>query len=280
LFAQTVETTLARHGYTSVLCTRTLDGVDEDEYVSMLLRRDISAIVFVSGEHANEALGVTRYTALRERGLPIVLVNGYRPGVDALFVSNDDAAAVDLAVVHLVDLGHRRIGLAVGPERYVPTRRRVLAFRTAIRRLVNPEATDEDIEQDIAHAVYDTDGGAQATRALLERGVTAVVCASDMMAFGAIQEARRLGLRLPDQLSVVGSDGVDAGEHTWPALTTVRQPLSEMAHAVAQALVAELAGQAAPRAEVIFRPELVVRGSTAPPGSSIARPHVRSAEHR
>src|SRR5690606_14319843 len=106
VFAQQIETPLAAAGYTPVLCTQTPGGVHEDEYVKMLLDRGVSAIVFVSGQHADSRAGIERYTSLRERGLPIVLVNGWREGIDASFISHDDVTAMHLSVRHLRELGH------------------------------------------------------------------------------------------------------------------------------------------------------------------------------
>ena len=114
-FAQVIESALARQGYTPVLCTQTPGGVHEDDYTQMLLERGVSGIVFVSGLHADTSADPGRYVALGRRGLPIVLVNGYIQGVDAPFISNDDVASMELAVGHLVSLGHTRIGLALGP---------------------------------------------------------------------------------------------------------------------------------------------------------------------
>ena len=105
-FAQVVESALAGHGFTPVLCTQTPGGVHEDEYTRMLLERGVSGIVFVSGLHADVTADPERYQALRRLGLPIVLVNGFMDGVDAPFISNDDVASMDLALSHLVALGH------------------------------------------------------------------------------------------------------------------------------------------------------------------------------
>ena len=79
-FAQIIETALARHGYTPVLCTQTPGGVHEDDYVQMLLDRGVAGIIYVSGQHADTTTDAERYVTLRERGLPIVLVNGYHRG--------------------------------------------------------------------------------------------------------------------------------------------------------------------------------------------------------
>ncbi len=105
MFAQYLETELAREGYTPVLCTQTAEGVHEDEYVRMLMERDVSGIVFVSGIHANLDTDPRRYAALREQGMPIVLINGFLPEIDAPFLSNDDATAIDLSVQHLAQTG-------------------------------------------------------------------------------------------------------------------------------------------------------------------------------
>ena len=127
-FAQTIESALSQSGFTPVLCTQTPGGVTEDEYVEMLLDRQVSGIVFVSGLHADRQANLGRYQRLRNSGVPIVLVNGYTPEIDSPFVSTDDAASIDVSVDHLVALGHRRIGLAIGPDRFVPTQRKVAAL--------------------------------------------------------------------------------------------------------------------------------------------------------
>jgi LacI family repressor for deo operon, udp, cdd, tsx, nupC, and nupG len=263
MFAQVIETALARRGYTPVLCTQTQGGVHEDEYVRMLLDRGVAGIVFVSGMHANLDTDPARYVTLRRRGVPIVLINGYVPGIDAPFLSNDDATVVDVSVEHLAELGHTRIGLAVGPERYVPVRRRVAGFTTALQEHVDPSITVATASELVAYSIFTLEGGATATEALLPRDVTAVIFGSDVMALGALRVARRLGLRLPQDLSIIGSDDIVLAEFTDPPLTTVRQPVAEMAEAAVRSLLDEISGDPAPRAEYVFHPELIVRGSTA-----------------
>lgn len=257
-FAQAIETALAQSGYTPVLCTQTPGGVTEDDYTQMLLERGVSGIIFVSGLHADTTAGLGRYRALRERGLPIVLVNGYAEGLDAPFISNDDSASMELAVSHLVTLGHRRIGLAVGPERFVPVIRKVAGFRAALKSALNVTDADELVE----FALFSVEGGDVAASRLLDRGCTAIVCGSDMMALGAIRAARSRGLDVPRDLSVVGYDDSPLIAFTDPPLTTVRQSVTAMSQAAVRALIDEVSGAPAPRAEFVFRPELVVRGST------------------
>ena len=257
-FAQIIETALARHQFTPVLCTQTPGGVHEDDYVQMLLDRGVAGIIYVSGQHADTTTDPERYTRLRERGLPIVLVNGYLEGIDAPFISNDDVASMELALSHLVQLGHTEIGLAIGPDRFVPVIRKITGYRDSMRSLLGREHVEHLIER----TLFSVEGGDSAGASLIDKGCTAVVCGSDLMALGAIRAARRIGLRVPEDLSVVGYDDSPLIAFTDPPLTTVRQSVQSMAEAAVHALLDEIAGEPAPRAEFVFRPELVVRGST------------------
>jgi alanine racemase len=259
-FAQIIESTLAQSGYTPVLCTQTPGGVTEDEYVEMLLDRQVSGIVFVSGLHADTAADHDRYRKLIGRPLPIVLVNGFAKDVEAPFVSCDDRAAGELAVSHLVALGHRRIGLITGPDRFIPVRRKLAGYRTAMTRLVG--STESELDDLTSLSFFGVEGGEAAAGRLIDRDVTGLVCGSDLMALGAIRAGRQRGLSVPGDLSVVGYDDSPLIAFTDPPLTTVRQPVRAMAVAAVRALVDEINGHAAPHSEYVFRPELVVRGST------------------
>jgi DNA-binding LacI/PurR family transcriptional regulator len=258
-FAQIIETALARHQLTPVLCTQTPGGVHEDDYVRMLLDRGVAGIIFVSGHHAATTTNPERYTKLRQRGLPIVLINGYHEGIEAPFISNDDVASMDLSISHLAHLGHTRIGLAIGPDRYVPAIRKMTGFRAAMKSLLDQDDVDHLIER----AMFSVEGGDAAAAKLIEKGCTAIVCGSDLMALGAVRAARRVGLEVPDDVSIVGYDDSLLIAFTDPPLTTVRQSVQAMSEAAVRALLDEIAGEPVPLAEYVFRPELVVRRSTA-----------------
>jgi LacI family transcriptional regulator, repressor for deo operon, udp, cdd, tsx, nupC, and nupG len=260
-FAQVIESVLAQAGYTPVLCTQSAGGVTEDEYVEMLLDRQVSGIVFVSGLHADTAADHDRYRRLVARKLPIVLITGYVEGIEAPFVSCDDRAAADLAVSHLVALGHRRIGLISGPERFLPVQRKAAGFRSAMARLL--DVREPELSSLISLSLFGVEGGAAAAGRLLDRGVTGIVCGSDLMALGAIREARARGLHVPNDVSVVGYDDSPLIAFTDPPLTTMRQPVSAMAVAGVTALIDEINGHAAPHSEYMFSADLIVRGSTA-----------------
>ncbi|GGV38807.1 HTH-type transcriptional regulator MalR [Streptomyces longisporoflavus] len=269
--AQIIGQALTRQGYTPVLATQTPGGSTEDELTEMLVDRGVSGIIFVSGLHADTSADMQRYEQLRAQGVPFVLVDGFSPKVQAPFISPDDRAAMRLAVTHLVSLGHTRIGLALGPKRFVPVQRKIEGFVRTVQDLL--ALTPQEIESDLVqHSLYTLEGGQAAASALLDRGCTAVVCASDMMALGAIRTARERGFEVPDDISVVGFDDSPLIAFTDPPLTTVRKPVPSMGQAAVRTLLEEIGGTPAPHSEFVFMPELVVRGSTASSPRGRTRP--------
>lgn len=256
LFAQVIGSHLAERGYTPLTCTRTQGGVSEEEYIALLGEHGVAGIIFVSGVHADTTADMSRYHRLRESKLPLAFINGYAPHIDASFFSDDDIAAMDIAVRHLNALGHNTIGLAVGPERFVPAARKIEGFRSAVAAQLGTDSPPVEI------TLFTVEGGQAAAGALLDRGCTAIVCGSDLMALGAIRAARARGLRVPDDVSVIGYDDSALMPYTDPPLTTIRQSVLSMGLAAVQALVDEIAGTPGPRTELLYAPELVVRGST------------------
>ncbi|GAA2233299.1 LacI family DNA-binding transcriptional regulator [Streptomyces amakusaensis] len=270
--AQVIGQALTRQGYTPVLATQTPGGSTEDELTEMLVDRGVAGIIFVSGLHADTTADMRRYEQLHAQGVPYVLVDGFSPKVRAPFISPDDRAAMKLAVTHLVSLGHTRIGLALGPRRFVPVQRKIEGFVRAVGDQLGLAPTVIEAEL-IQHSLYTLEGGQAAASALLDRGCTAVVCASDMMALGAVRAVRQRGLEVPDDVSVVGFDDSPLIAFTDPPLTTVRKPVPAMGQAAVRTLLEEIQGESGPGGaggspaptygEFVFMPELVVRGSTA-----------------
>ena len=201
-FAQVIETMLTDRGYMPLLCTQSAGGTTEDQYVEMLLEHGVDGIVFLSGLHADNAASKDRYHRLRSRGMPFVLVNGYAAGVDAPSVSTDDAAALDLAFRHLVSLGHRSIGLTIGPERFVPSARKRFEFAVNLERHLGIT----DPTPHVVTSLFTVEGGQAGATELLSSGHTAIICGSDLMALGAVRAARTRGLSVPGDVSVVGFD--------------------------------------------------------------------------
>ncbi|WP_371477984.1 LacI family DNA-binding transcriptional regulator [Kitasatospora sp. NBC_00315] len=257
-FAEALAGALNKRGLIPVLCTRTADGVSEAHYIQMLLEQNIGGIIFVGSSFADA--GPEHGRALRERRVPIVLINAADENLGVPQVSADDAVAVEQALVHLTALGHRRIGLALGPAGHVPSAHKLAAYASYWR---GQGKGPEFWRPLVAHAMFSMEGGAMALGRLAGEGITALVCASDALALGAIRAARRRGIAVPEQLSVTGFDDSLYMAVTDPPLTTARQPIQAMAAAAIASLVSQMDGGATTEELMTFEPELIVRQSTA-----------------
>ena len=266
LFAQEIEQLLAPTSHTPLLCTQAPGGISEDEYIEMLVDRGVDGIIFVSGRHADTTCDITRYQRLRERGVRIVTINGNAPLISAPGFTSDDSASACMAVNHLVSLGHRRIGLTVGPTRMVPAQRKRSGYGDAMHAALPQEPLR------IVETLYTYEGGVTAGAQLLAQGCTGVVCGSDLMALGVIQAARNAGLEVPRDVSVIGYDDSPLIPMTNPPLTTVRQPVAAICRAAVTTILAAIDGEEPVEAEMLFTPELIVRSSTAVAPPEAGRP--------
>ncbi|SFE18604.1 DNA-binding transcriptional regulator, LacI/PurR family [Actinacidiphila alni] len=186
-------------------------------------------------------------------------------------VSTDDVAAVQQAYAHLASLGHTRIGLMVGPADHTPSRRKAAAFTALAARTSGGN-------HPVGHALFSFEGGQAVATELLATGITALICGSDILALGAIRAARRQGLSVPADLSVVGYDDSAFMNYTDPPLTTLRQPIEAMSRAAVTLLANQINGTNPTPKELLHEPELVVRHSTAPAhqGGRHAQPGLRA----
>jgi LacI family repressor for deo operon, udp, cdd, tsx, nupC, and nupG len=247
-FADVIGVSLIQRGLVPVLCTRTSDGVSEAHYIQMLLANQVGGIIFVGSSFADA--GAEQARQLTERKLPMVLINAADENLGVPQISVDDSAAVEQATGHLIGLGHERIGLILGPWGHVPSMRKLAGFRGE--------------KQLVDHTVFSIEGGRAAADRLLAQDATGLICASDALALGAIRAARKQGLDVPRDVSVIGFDDSTFMSVTDPPLTTLRQPVREMAAAAVSSLFAQLEGRLLVSEEITFDPELIVRGTTAP----------------
>ncbi|MFI6942576.1 LacI family DNA-binding transcriptional regulator [Streptomyces sp. NPDC050418] len=257
-FAEVIGGTLAQQGLTPVLCTQTKGGVSEADYVELLLQQQVSGVVFAGGLYAQADAPHDHYKQLAARNIPVVLINAAIADLGFPAVSCDDASAVEQAWRHLASLGHERIGLVLGPADHMPSQRKLLGARAAAKA-----AGGTLPDEHVVRGMFSLEGGQAAATRLIDAGVTGLICASDPQALGAVRAARRRGLDVPREISVVGYDDSAFMNCTEPPLTTVRQPIEAMGRAAVELLSLQIAGSSVPPEELLFEPELVVRGSTA-----------------
>ena len=192
--------------------------------------------------------------------MPVVFVNGFAPDLDAPFLSTDDHEAMRLAVSPPRPARARSIGLAVGPRRFVPAKRKREGFVAALGRELG--IAPEEAESWVVEGLFSVEGGAAAARRLLDQGATAIVCGSDLMALGAVRAVRETGRSVPGDCSVIGFDDSRLIQFLDPPLTTVRQPVQAIGAAAVAALADAIEGEPIPSHEYLYKPELVLRPST------------------
>ena len=179
---------LAQRGFTPVLCIRAAGGLSEADYVSMLLDQQVSGLVFAGGHFAEADAPHDHYRLLHSRGIPVVLLNAADGShLDFPCVSTDDVAAGGQAFGHLASLGHQRIGLVVGPEDHMPSRRKLAAFTEHAERARRRASHRWSTRCSRWRAARPRPPG------MLRHGVTGIICGSDVLALGAIRAVRRVG---------------------------------------------------------------------------------------
>lgn len=244
--------------YTLLLLNTEASAIREASALSTLRGKRVDGVVMVGlttrPEQIKEVLGTE---------IPVVVLDrAMRPGSFTV-VRLDHARGAAMAMTHLVDLGHRRIAHIAGPRGLELSRQRSAAYRSALRRVGQPADPRLLLRGDFSEL-----GGSVAVEQLLDAGVdfTAVFAANDLSAIGAIRALRTHGLRVPDDVSVIGFDDIQLAGYVTPALTTIRQPTYAMGRRAAELLIDAVQGTGSltPRT-VLFEPELVVRESTAPP---------------
>jgi DNA-binding LacI/PurR family transcriptional regulator len=259
--AQAMEARATEAGLATILCNTTAAAFREADYVHMLLDRRVDGMIFISCEMTHLAGDHDHYGRLVAEGARLVFVNGALDNLDVPCVSVDERHAGFLATRHLIGLGHERIGFIAGPADYLPTREKGAGRVEALREAgLHPDGL-------VAHGDFTLEGGRRAARTLLQRAdrPTGVICSSDVIAIGVVQEARELGLRVPDDLSVVGFDGIEAASWVDPPLTTIEQPIDQIATTAVELLQSVIAEPMRSLPRVLFQPRLRQGATTAPP---------------
>jgi DNA-binding LacI/PurR family transcriptional regulator len=248
-------------GYTTILANSNERPYRERRYINTLLSKRVDGLIITpTAESDDQAL----VASLRKAQIPIVVMDRDVALPMADVVLYDNAAGSGDVARHLLGLGHTAFACVAGPPG-VPAER-LDGFRASLREAGVTVDDDAVVAGDFHFA-----GGREATAKLLATGkpFTALFAANDLMAAGAIRALTEHGLGVPQDVSVVGFDDAPIAEMISPPLTTVRQPLQDMADVAVSLLLARVSNHAgSARARRVLRTSLVVRESTAPPGRS------------
>ncbi|MEY9844106.1 LacI family DNA-binding transcriptional regulator [Streptacidiphilus sp. MAP5-3] len=223
----------------------------------VLARRPTGVVLVLSG------LDKAQQAQLTSRDIPFVVMDpAGDPGQDVPAVGTTNWNGGLAATRHLLDLGHRRIGMVAGPRRMMCSRARIDGYRAAL------ETAGVAFDPALVHeGDFHHETGYRVGLELLRRRdrPTAVFTGNDLQALGLYEAARELGLRIPEDLSIVGFDDLPIARWVGPPLTTVRQPLTEMAEVAARMVIDLARGNKPSTLRVDLATSLVERSSTAPP---------------
>lgn len=247
-----------RNGYAVILVVSDFDPETEKKLIRRLVERRVDGIILTGGEHDP---GV--YRMLQRNGVPCVLTWRLAQSSDYPCVSFDNYAAGRLAMTHLLDLGHRRIGLICGRSDVNDrARERRRAYEDALTEVGVTIDTELIFERD-----FEFVEGQTALHRMLAgpSPPTAVFAANDIQAVGAMSACREAGLSVPDDISIIGFDDLPIAQFSAPKLTTVRVPAAEMGHRAATRLLRMIEGDMNDDADIL-PVQLMIRESTGPVG--------------
>ncbi len=255
--ARAVEDRGRELGFHVLICSTDNDPEKEDKYFSVLMQKRVDGIVIASRTKKD-----TYLKSMVKDHIPLTMIAREMPSFAVPAVMVDDYLGGYQAGSHLTAQGHRRIAVMAEDLNDTSSRERMRGCKQAM--------LDEGLTQECgleAVGGFTVESGKAAMHELLgsEEPPTAVFACNDILAIGAIQAARERGMRVPEDLSVVGFDNTILASIIDPPLTTVAQPIQEIGKQAVDLLLQEIRGEQVPRQRVVLMPDLVVRGSTAPP---------------
>ena len=246
----------SERGYNIVLSNT--DGIREKEieYVDVLLERRVDGLIFTSVRLESQEV-----IDLQNEGFPLVLVNRQIYGARTNFVIVDSKIGSRLAVEHLIELGHKRIAHIAGPIDISVSIERLETYKETLK--AHNIRVDEEL---IKTGNFQQDGGFNACKELLsiKEPPSAIFCANDFMALGALEYISNMGLRVPDDISILGFDDITFASLPGIELTTIKVPKYDMGHLSAKILIDEIEGKRKSIKQVVLKPELVIRKTTKP----------------
>lgn len=242
-----------KNGYNVMLCNTDSNAERERVYLELLKNRLADGVIFMAPEIDGKEL-----TAIG-RDFPVVQCCEYKEGAQVPLASIDNHTAAKKAAKHLISLGHKRIGMISCDNSFLSTIRREQGFKMALE-----EAGIVFDEQLVVYGDYSFKSGRRAAFSLLalDERPTAIFAISDIMAIGVLRAAREKGLRVPEDLAVVGFDNISFASMCSPMLTTVSQPKYDIGCTAMELLLRKMRGELKEPVDIVLENELVIREST------------------
>ena len=242
-----------RRSFSLILCNSNGDLEKERRYTDVLFNKQVDGIIFMAAGDDTKSL-----SKLVELKLPVVVVDRILndPDVDAVITDNHMSGY--LATRHLIELGHQKIAIIRGPSNVNPSAQRVNGYRQALAEAGLPYFPELEETGD-----FHSSSGYIATKRLLQSvHPTAIFACNDLMAIGAIRAIHEAGLSIPGDISLVGHDDIELASYLQPPLTTIAQPIADLAETAVNFLIERIETPSLPPRKRILPNSLVVRNST------------------
>lgn len=255
--ARGVEDAANAAGYVVILCNSDVSQAKESRYLHMLQEQRTAGVLITPVQN-----DVSYLQRLRQQEIAVVLLDRPSQTRDLCSVAIDDALGGEMAARHLLELGHRSIAFVSGPLSI----RQCADRRSGMRRAIREAGLDPNqVMVEILVTAQNTSAGEACVETLLTHThkPTATFCANDLLALGIMRGLRQRGVRIPEEMALVGYDDVEFASMLSPALTSIRQPKYQLGRTAAELLLHEI-NQTADRQQrqIMYQPELMVRAST------------------
>ena len=262
--AKSVEDVGFQQGYNVILCNSDYNLARERSYVEVLKAKQVDGFIYIPCSERTDHVS----DLLRDWPGAVVTADRLTPELEADSVVADNRAGGRLAALHLLGLGHSSFACIERPKPLAHIDERLVGFREVLRQ------RGIDIPRECCvRGGFRFEDGVRAGRALLSLAArpTAIFAFNDIMAIGALQAAREMGFRVPDDLAIVGFDDIPVASYVTPALTTIRLPKYRIGALAAEVLLGRVRGEVeGQKRQTILDVELIVRGSSDPSHGSIS----------
>ncbi len=246
----------ALHHYDLLISVQKSDEAELAAYHRIVGGNRVDGVILARTRQADP-----RIAYLTSKNLPFVVSGRSAPGerTDFPYIDVDSQHGIGLATTHLLELGHRHIGLLLPPEGMAFTDYRLAGYRNTLQGADIPFRPEYVVFGDLMRS-----GGYEGANFLLDQHpeLTALVACNDLMAIGAISALQKRGLQVGSDISVTGFDDIPAAEHTHPALTTIHQPIYEIGQRLAHMLISLIEGVQWVETQIMLSPTLVIRSSS------------------
>jgi len=257
--AKEIEEICREHGFNIILCNTNNDPYIESAQIALLLDKSVDGFLICMASGSSFADEAKLLKQIRGRCIPYCIIDRHYEGVGTYVVAVDHYLGAKLATKALVEAGHRRIACVTGPSHLEDSQARLIGYKDVLAETGIPY--DEAL---VFQGDYGWQKGRDSAKPLLDAKATAIFAFNDLSAMGLMSGLHALGLKIPQDISVIGYDDCDYAQIYDTPLTTIHQPLDLLGQEAFKLILEQIEGKAKPQVHILIPPYLVKRASVAP----------------